>query len=54
MIDIVWKDGTHETWESGDYTEYTYNEQTFVVIKDAKWIGIYNIDCVAKIVVSDQ
>lgn len=54
MWDIIvnQKNGTSVTWKKGQYTEYTYVDHCFVMIKNGVWIAIYNMDCVDSIYVN--
>ena len=41
---ISFKDGEYAKYKPDEYTDYYYDKICFVVIKDRRWIGIYNID----------
>ncbi len=51
MIKIVFKDGEIVKWKKKEYTDYSYDGRCFIVIKGNQWIGFYNLDCVATIVI---
>ena len=40
-----------ETWEAGQWGDYSYEGKVFVVKKDGEWVGIYNMDSVISVVV---
>lgn len=55
MIEINFKNGRYENWDDDSYTDYEYlNKNVFVVIKGCQWVGIYNIDTISSIVVTDE
>ena len=54
MIEIRFKNGVVIRYKKGTYTEYKYDGKLFVVVKDCKWIGMYNIDCIRYICVNDK
>lgn len=41
---IKFKNGDLAKYKPSEYTDYYYDKKCFVVIKDQRWIGIYNID----------
>lgn len=41
---IKFKNGDTAHYEPNEYTDYYYDKKCFIVIKDKRWIGIYNID----------
>lgn len=41
---IRFKSGDLAYYKPSEYTDYYYDKKCFVVIKDQRWIGIYNID----------
>ena len=47
MLKIVFKDGETKKYKEGEYTDYHYDGKVFAVIKGKRWIGLYNIDCIA-------
>lgn len=53
MIKIVFKNGNYEKWTGKNFTDYKYDGKCFIVMKDTKWVGIYNIDSIISIVISD-
>lgn len=53
MITIIFKNGRMETWDKGAYTDYIYDKKCFIVIRNEKWIGIYNINQTESIVIGD-
>lgn len=50
-ICINHKNGTASIWTAEEFTEYTYVDHCFVVIKNGAWVGIYNMDDVDCVVV---
>lgn len=49
MIAIYFKDGSARIYKCEEYTEYKYDAKYFIIIKDWKWIGMYNLDCIKMI-----
>lgn len=41
---IKFRDGEVAKYPPYEFTDYYYDKICFVVIKDKRWIGIYNID----------
>ncbi len=44
MIKIVFKNGTTCKWKNEEYTDYKYDGKCFIVMKEEKWVGMYNMD----------
>ena len=53
-LKIFLRNGEVDTWGSQECTEYEYKGDIFVVINKARWVGIYNMKNVIKIVVSKE
>lgn len=51
MISVNLRNGVNDEWNDDEYTEYKYDGKVFAVIKDNKWVGIYNINVVENIYV---
>lgn len=51
VIRIAMKSGRVVVWEKDDWDDYVYDGKFFVVTKKGKWIGFYNLDCIAAIAV---
>lgn len=51
MIEITLKNGLYDTWKQDQYTDYIYDGKCFIIIKENKWIGIYNLDSVVRIAI---
>lgn len=51
MITITMKNGNVAKWKKKEYTDYSYDGKYFIVMKGRKWVGYYNLDCVATIVI---
>lgn len=47
MLEITLKNGDQYRWAKGTYTDYRCDGNSFIVIRDKEWIGIYNMDCIA-------
>lgn len=45
-IVIKFNNGDTAKYSPDEYTDYYYDKKCFVVIKDKKWIGIYNLDAI--------
>ncbi len=52
-IEILFKNGQIDEWPESKYTDYSYRDGLFIVINGFQWVGIYNMDTVQKIVISD-
>jgi len=52
MIKIVCCNGDVFEWKDSEYTDYKYDGKCFIVIKDDKWVGFYNLDSVRYIAVN--
>lgn len=44
MLTVVMKDGNIKEYGLGEFTEYEWRREVFVVIKGAQWIGMFNWD----------
>lgn len=51
LIKIVFKNGSIAKWKQDEYTDYKYDGKCFIVIKDGQWVGFYNMDSVASIII---
>lgn len=47
MLKIVFKNGEVIVYQPDQYTDYSYDSKSFIVINGRQWIGIYNMDCVS-------
>ncbi len=54
MIQITMNNGIYDEWKPEQYTDYMYDGKCFIIIKGEKWVGIYNIDSVRRIVINKQ
>lgn len=52
LIKITLKDKNVIVWKSGEMDDYSVEGNCFVLKKDDKMVGIYNMDVVSYIVVS--
>lgn len=52
LIKITLKDKNVIVWKSGEMDDYSVEGNCFVLKKDGKMVGIYNMDVVSYIVVS--
>lgn len=43
---IVFQNGDICHYKPEEYTDYRYDGKYFIVIKDKRWIGFYNLDCI--------
>ena len=50
-IRVYFKDGKYDVIPQRLWDDYEYIDKLFVVKKKGAWIGIYNMDCVACVVV---
>lgn len=54
MLEITMTNGMCDTWNDGDFTEYEYRGEVFVLMQNDRWVGIYNMRDVSKIVYYDK
>ena len=45
-ITIVFQNGDICHYKPNEDTDYNYDRKYFIVIKDKRWIGFYNLDCI--------
>ncbi len=52
-INVALKTGMTAVWdaEKGEWDDYSYDCGIFIIKKDGAWVGIYNMDVIASIVV---
>ena len=52
-IKVGLKSGMIAVWEAskGEWDDYMYIDNLFVIKKDGAWVGIYNMDTVASVIV---
>ncbi len=50
MIKIVFKNGQIAKWKKKEWTDYKYDGRCFIIIKDEKWVGLYNMDSIISII----
>jgi len=50
-IKICYKDGYNEEIPSRLWDDYEYVDKLFIVKRRGVWIGIYNLDCIACVVI---
>ena len=50
MIIITLTNGNQVKWKEEEYTDYRYDGKCFIVIRNNKWVGIYNMDSVISVV----
>ncbi len=51
MIQITMRDGIYDEWKAEQYTDYMYDGKCFIIVKNERWVGIYNLDSVKRIVI---
>lgn len=51
-IKIYWKDGRIDTWGKKEFTDYQYDGKCFIIIRKLQWVGIYNLDEIAAVVIT--
>ena len=51
MIKITLKNGCVCKWKRKEYTDYKYDGRCFIVIRDKRWVGIYNLDSIISVTV---
>lgn len=51
MIKITFKSGDACEWCKDSYTDYRYDGKCFIVIKNGEFVGFYNMDSVAHIII---
>lgn len=52
-IIIVFKNGEICHYKPDEYDDYQYDKKCFIVIKDKQWIGIYNLDDIRYVEITD-
>ena len=50
MIKIVFKNGNIVKWKKKQWTDYKYDGKCFIIIKNGKWVGIYNINSIISVI----
>lgn len=53
MIKITFKNGNVCTWGKPQYTDYKYDGKCFIIIKDEQWVGVYNIDSIISVAITE-
>lgn len=51
MIKIVFRNGCVVKWKKKEWTDYKYDGRCFIVIKNERWVGIYNMDSIISVVI---
>lgn len=51
MIQITMMNGVYNEWKPQQYTDYMYDGKCFIIMRDAQWVGIYNMDAVRMITI---
>lgn len=51
MIQITMMNGTYDEWKPEQYTDYMYDGNCFIIMRNGKWIGFYNMNAVRNIVI---
>ena len=54
MLKITFKDSEVVFWDEDEFDDYFYDGKVFAIIKGKQWVGLYNIDCIAAIVYSED
>lgn len=54
MIKIIFKNGSVAKWRKKEFTDYKYDGKCFIIIKDERWVGIYNMDAVISIIIKED
>lgn len=54
MLEITFKDGSSSNWKSGNFTDYEYMKDIFVVKYNVQWVGIYNMSEIKSIVCYEE
>ena len=54
MIEIHFRNGEVVCYKDDEYTDYKYDRKYFIVTRDNKWIGFYNLDCIMCILVHED
>ena len=53
MIKITMPNVQEVKWSKEEYDNYIYDGKYFIIVKDGKWAGFYNLDAVISIVVKE-
>ena len=51
MIKIVFKNGCVVKWTKKEYDDYKYDGKCFIIIKNERWVCIYNMDSIVSVIV---
>ncbi len=51
MLKIIMNNSQEVKWQKEEYDNYMYDGKFFIIIKNGKWIGFYNLNAVVSIVV---
>ena len=54
MMEIKFRNGEIARYKDDDYTDFRYDGKYFMVIRDNKWIGFYNLDSIMCILVHED
>ena len=52
-IEITFKNGESDIWNTPDWVDCSYDDKVFIVKRNGAWIGFYNIDTVQKIIIKE-
>ena len=53
-IEIQFRNGNVARYKPHEYTEYKYDGKCFIVINEKQWIGMYNLDCIEYVEVTEE
>ena len=53
MIKITMPNVQEVKWSKEEYDNYIHDGKYFIIVKDGKWAGFYNLDAVISIVVKE-
>lgn len=53
MIRITLTNGTLIEWSKEEFDDYKYDGKFFIIIRNAEWVGFYNLGHVISIIVKE-
>ena len=51
MIKIIMTNSQTVIWNENEFDDYMYDGKFFIVLKNKKWIGFYNLDHIISVIV---
>lgn len=51
MIKIIMTNSQTVIWNENEFDDYMYDDKFFIILKNKKWIGFYNLDHITSVIV---